>query len=255
MSRPRCCLELINVRAGYGRINVLHDVCLEVGEGAIVALLGANGAGKTTLLRTISGVVRSSLGSISFRGEQIQRKQASQIVSLGISHVPEGREVFPALTVRENLMMGAYLRTDYKDIKADFDAMCDLLSPIRPHLGKPASLLSGGQQQLLAVGRAMMARPKLMLLDEPSLGLSPIMRDEVWKIIVQLNKERGVSVLLVEQNVDLALRVATFAYVMKMGRVALSGTRESLADRESLRTVYLGANAIDSTRAGNRNDA
>jgi branched-chain amino acid transport system ATP-binding protein len=233
-------LELSDVAAGYGPIVVLHDVSLAVGAGEIVAVLGANGAGKSTLLRTISGVVPAHRGTIRFRERSLVGMAGARIVGEGVSHVPEGREVFAALSVRENLLMGAYRRRDRDGVARDLAEAYDYFPVLRERQGQVAGLLSGGQQQMLAIARAMMARPQLLLLDEPSLGLSPLLTREIWDMLVRVNRERGTAILLVEQNVNLALKIAARAYVMELGRIALEGASTEIADHPQVREAYLG---------------
>jgi branched-chain amino acid transport system ATP-binding protein len=233
-------LELSGVAAGYGPIAVLHGIDMTVAAGEIVAVLGANGAGKTTLLRAISGVVPVRHGAIRFGERSILGMDGARIVGEGLSHVPEGREIFAGLTVRENLMMGAYRRSDRGAIADDVEQAYDYFPVLRERLHQAAGLLSGGQQQMLAIARGMMARPRLMLLDEPSLGLSPLLTREIWDILVRLNRERGTALLLVEQNVKLALRIARRAYVMELGRVTMTGAADEIADRPEIRAAYLG---------------
>jgi branched-chain amino acid transport system ATP-binding protein len=228
-------LSLANVAAGYGPIAVLHDISLEVGEGEIVAVLGANGAGKSTLLRTISGVVAARRGTIRFQGRSLVGMAGARVVGEGVSHVPEGREVFAALTVRENLMMGAYRRRDREAIARDLAEAYDYFPILRERREQVAGLLSGGQQQMLAIARAMMARPRLLLLDEPSLGLSPILTREIWDMLTRINRERGTAILLVEQNVNLALKIAARAYVVELGRIALAGPAAEIAGHPEVR--------------------
>jgi branched-chain amino acid transport system ATP-binding protein len=237
-------LTLSNVAAGYGPIAVLHDISLTVGEGEIVAVLGANGAGKSTTLRTISGVVAARRGSITFDGRSLVGMAGARVVGEGVSHVPEGREVFAALTVRENLMMGAYRRHDRDGIARDLAEAYDYFPVLRERRDQVAGLLSGGQQQMLAIARAIMARPRLLLLDEPSLGLSPLLTREIWNMLTRFNRERGTAVLLVEQNVNLALKIAARAYVMELGRIALEGPSAEIADRPEVREAYLGRSSL-----------
>jgi len=237
-------LTLSNVAAGYGPIAVLHDISLTVGEGEIVAVLGANGAGKSTLLRTISGVVAARRGTIRFQGRSLVGMAGARVVGEGVSHVPEGREVFAALTVRENLMMGAYRRHDRDGIARDLAEAYDYFPVLRERQDQVAGLLSGGQQQMLAIARAIMARPRLLLLDEPSLGLSPLLTREIWNMLTRFNRERGTAVLLVEQNVNLALKIAARAYVMELGRIALEGPSAEIADRPEVREAYLGRSSL-----------
>ncbi len=232
-------LRLEGVSAAYGRIQALRGVSLEVPAGSIVALLGANGAGKTTTLRVISGLLRPTGGAVYFEGRRIDRLPAEAIVRLGVSHVPEGRQVFAELTVGENLILGAYARRDRQKIPADLDRVFGLFPVLRERRKQPAGTLSGGEQQMLAIGRALMARPRLLLLDEPSLGLAPMVVREIFRTIRRINSE-GTTVLLVEQDANLALQVARFAYVLQTGQVVLSGPAAELRQNEAVRRSYLG---------------
>ena len=228
-------LTLAGVHAGYGHASVLHGVSLEVGRGEVVSLLGANGAGKSTTLKTISGVVRAARGDVRFDGRDITAAQPAAIVKLGLVHCPEGRQVFPDLTVRENLQMGAYARGSRQRI----DKVLETFPALRDRLHQTAGTLSGGEQQMLAIGRALMAEPRLLLLDEPSLGLAPLIVEWIFQIIAGFRDE-GVSVLLVEQNAALALGVADRAYVLSHGEVRHSGSAEEVKSSEALRKAYLG---------------
>ncbi|MBE3563505.1 MAG: ABC transporter ATP-binding protein [Hydrogenibacillus schlegelii] len=230
-------LEAIDVY--YGKIHALKGVSLSVDEGEIVTLIGANGAGKTTLLRTISGLVRPKNGTIRFRGEDLTRRRPEDIVALGISHVPEGRRVFANLTVKENLEMGAYLRRDRAGIQADLERVFALFPRLKERLRQPAGTLSGGEQQMLAIGRALMARPKLLLMDEPSMGLAPVLVQTIFSIIREINAQ-GTTILLIEQNAHMALGVARRAYVIETGRIVLEGPSEALRQSEKVRAAYLG---------------
>lgn len=232
-------LEVRNLESYYGPVLAIRGISLDVQEGAIVAVLGANGAGKTTLLKTISGVLNPEKGAVQFAGEAIARKEPDAIVRRGIVHVPEGREIFPLLTVAQNLEMGAYCRED-RGIAADISRVVDYFPILQERMAQPAGTLSGGQQQMLAVARGLMARPKLMLLDEPSLGLSPLLVRGIFSVIRRLNQERGISVLLVEQNARLALEVADFGYVMETGRIVLDGPTEALKESRDIQEFYLG---------------
>jgi branched-chain amino acid transport system ATP-binding protein len=232
-------LELAAVSAGYGPIRALHGVDLVVEEGEIVALLGANGAGKTTTLRAISGVIPSG-GSITFKGARISGLAAQQTARLGIGHVPEGRGTLVQLSVADNLRMGAYTRKDAAAIRKDIDAMYDLFPILRQRSSLPAGTLSGGEQQMLAIARALMGRPRLLLLDEPSLGLAPLVVRDIFEIVSTINREDGVSVLLVEQNANMALKIANRAYLMETGAVVAKGDARSLAADDSIRRSYLG---------------
>ncbi len=232
-------LRLNEVWTYYGRISALRGVSLEVPEGAIVALLGANGAGKTTLLRTISGVIPAARGSIEYMGKSIEKTPPDRIVKLGISQSPEGRQVFTDCTVLENLKLGAYTRRDKPKVKADLEQVFEHFPRLRQRSNQLAGTLSGGEQQMLAIGRALMSQPKLLLLDEPSLGLAPLLVKEIFKIIQDINRS-GVTVLLVEQNAYLALNIAAFGYVLETGTVVLSGTGENLRQNEEVKHSYLG---------------
>ena len=232
-------LEVRNLESYYGPVLAIRGISLDVQEGTIVTVLGANGAGKTTLLKTISGVLNPEKGAVQFAGEAIARKEPDAIVRRGIVHVPEGREIFPLLTVAQNLEMGAYCRAD-RGIAADISRVVDYFPILQERMAQPAGTLSGGQQQMLAVARGLMARPKLMLLDEPSLGLSPLLVRGIFNVIRRLNQERGISVLLVEQNARLALEVADFGYVMETGRIVLDGPTEALKESRDIQEFYLG---------------
>jgi branched-chain amino acid transport system ATP-binding protein len=232
-------LELAGVRAAYGPIKALHGVDIEVAEGSIVALLGANGAGKTTTLRAISGMVRSS-GRLRFDGRDILNRGPEEVARLGVAHVPEGRGTLAQLTVWENLQMGAYVRRDRGRIREDLDRVCGYFPWIRQRRQQVAALLSGGEQQMLAIARALMLRPRLLLLDEPSLGLAPIVVREIFGIVEAINRDEGLSVLIVEQNANLALQVAGRAYLLEVGRVVLEGGSDELARNESVRRSYMG---------------
>lgn len=234
-------LKVANVESYYGPIMAIRGVSLEVPRGKIVTVLGANGAGKTTILKTISGVLDPLKGTVEFEGRQIQRMDPDKIVRLGLGHVPEGREVFPFLTVAENLKMGAYLRRDAAGIAQDLERIYDYFPVLKARLEQPAGQLSGGEQQMLALSRALMNRPKLLLLDEPSLGLSPLLTKEIFKIVKRVNAEEGVSVLLVEQNAKMALEVAYYGYVLEVGRVVMADTCERLMQSQDIQEFYLGA--------------
>ena len=232
-------LELSEVVAGYGPINALHGVSLNVDAGGIVAILGANGAGKTTTLRAISGTVRKT-GKVTFDGHDISKRAPEHIARLGIAHVPEGRGTLAQLTVWENLRMGAYTRRDSRAIKADYDRVCGYFAWIPARSRQVAATLSGGEQQMLAIGRALMMQPRLLLLDEPSLGLAPIVVREIFRIVRAINEQDKVTVLVVEQNASIALEAATHAYVLEAGRVAISGPSAELQKDEAVRRSYLG---------------
>ena len=232
-------LELKNVNTYYGVIQALRDVSLHVDEGEIVTLIGANGAGKSTTLMTICGIQHPRSGSILFKGKPIHELPPNEIVKLGISQVPEGRLIFPELTVAENLDLGAFLRRDKDGIASDMEYVFSLFPILKQRIGQAGGTLSGGEQQMLAVGRAIMARPKLLLLDEPSLGLAPLVVRDIFSIIKEVNKN-GVTILLVEQNANMALQVADKAYVMETGVITLSGSGRDLMDNEGVRKAYLG---------------
>jgi branched-chain amino acid transport system ATP-binding protein len=234
-------LAVDGMRAGYGKVEVLHDVCLEVARGQIVALIGANGAGKTTLLKTISGLVRPSGGTIHFEGEGIGRRAAHKIVALGISHVPEGRAILKRMSVLENLRMGAYVRSD-AEVEGDIAAVMARFPVLAERRYQPAGTLSGGEQQMLAIARALVARPRLLLMDEPSLGLAPKLVTRIFRTLRELRDE-GKTILLVEQNARQALQVADHAYVMERGRIVLAGTGASLLDTPEVQRTYLGRRA------------
>jgi len=232
-------LELENVVASYGAIEVLHGISLSVDERSIVAMLGANGAGKTTTLRAISGRVKVH-GSIRFDGRTISGLAAEEVARRGIAHVPEGRGTLAQLTVLENLQMGSCLRRDWAGIRKDLEHVYEYFPWMPGRLSQTAALLSGGEQQMLAIARALMMRPRLLLLDEPSLGLAPNVLRSIFNIIAQINREEGVTILLVEQNAKTALRVAHRAYVLEVGEIAVSGSGAELAQNESVRRSYLG---------------
>ncbi len=244
-------LRLANIESSYGPVQAIRGVSLEVRKGAIVTVLGANGAGKTTILKTISGIIDPQKGTVWFDGEEIQRKNADWIVRRGISHVPEGREVFPLLTVRENLLMGAYTRKDRDGVAPDIERMFVYFPILRERQNQEAGQLSGGQQQMLAIARALMSRPKLLLLDEPSLGLSPKLVKEIFEIIKRVNQEEGTTMLLVEQNANIALSTADYGYVLEVGRVVMQDTRERLLEKEDIKEFYLGMSA-DNVRGEKR---
>ncbi len=232
-------LTLEGVSSYYGDARALREISLEVREGEIVAVIGPNGAGKTTMLRTISGLIRARTGSIRFQGETINKVPAHQFIRLGMAHVPEGRRLFPQMTTRENLLMGAYGASSWKDRTELIEEVCTLFPRLRERIGQLAGTLSGGERQMLATGRALMARPQLLMLDEPSLGLAPKIVETILSIIQNINR-RGVAVLLVEQNAQLALKAASRAYLLENGSVVKAGeTTEFLAD-ESVRRAYLG---------------
>lgn len=233
-------LALKGVEVRYGPIVALREVSLIVSAGEIVAVLGANGAGKTTLLRTISGLLRPSQGRVEFLGQDLQRLSPERIVRLGIVHVPEGRQLFPDLTVKENLWMGSYTRRDGY-IQEDWERVLGYFPVLRERLAQPAGTLSGGEQQMLAIARALMARPKLLLLDEPSLGLAPLTVHALFRFLKDLNSRDGMTLVLAEQNAHLSLSIAHRAYVLETGRIALEGPAEELRRDPKVQRLYLGA--------------
>jgi branched-chain amino acid transport system ATP-binding protein len=231
-------LTIEDLHVYYGEIHALKGVALEIRKGEIVALLGNNGAGKTTTLRSISGLVPARRGRVALEGESLTGVSAHHVVGRGIAHVPEGRRIFKRLSVRENLLMGAFLRDDDK-ISADLDHMLTLFPVLRERITQVAGTLSGGEQQMLAVGRALMGHPRLLLLDEPSMGLSPLLTERIFETIVEINKQ-GTTILLVEQNAAMALAVAHRGYVLETGAIALTGTAKELAGNPEVRRAYLG---------------
>jgi branched-chain amino acid transport system ATP-binding protein len=233
-------LRLANVESTYGPITAIRGISLDLMQGQIVTVLGANGAGKTSILKTISGVLEPVKGTVEFEGRKIRSMEPDKVVRLGISHVPEGREVFPFLSVRDNLRMGAYIRKDSKTIASDLEKVFDYFPVLRERQNQIAGQLSGGQQQMLAISRALMSRPKVLLLDEPSLGLSPLLVKEIFTIIRRLNAEEGVSILLVEQNAKMALETAHYGYVLEVGRVVMHDTCANLLQSDRVREFYLG---------------
>lgn len=240
-------LQLANVEISYGPIRAIHGVSLLVPEGDIVTVLGPNGAGKSTILKTVSGILSPVRGRVLFCGDDITSCDPVEIVKRGVSHVPEGREVFPLLSVRENLLMGAYTRRDRDAVERDLETVFGYFPILKERKSQNAGLLSGGQQQMLALSRALMASPALILLDEPSLGLSPLLTQEIFQIIVRINRERGTAILLVEQNANVALNVADYGYVLENGRIGLSGTSEDLRNRSDIQEFYLGIGNRDNT--------
>ena len=232
-------LKIDNIDVYYGAIHALKGISLEVNEGEIVTLIGANGAGKSTTLRTISGLLKPKAGSFTFLGQSIVGVRAHEIVKKGISQVPEGRRVFAEMTVMENLDLGAFVRKDKAGIQQDLKHVFELFPRLEERKNQSAGTLSGGEQQMLAMGRALMSRPKLLLLDEPSMGLAPLLIKEIFNIIVDINKS-GTTVLLVEQNANMALSIANRAYVLETGRITLSGKAQDLAASEDVRKAYLG---------------
>lgn len=232
-------LEVKDLSVHYGVIQALKGVSLQVEEGEIVSLIGTNGAGKTTLLQTISGLLKKSGGDILFMGKSLNKANAKHIVKAGITQVPEGRHIFPEMSVYENLLMGAYLRKDKDGIKKDLEMVYQRFPRLKDRLSQDASTLSGGEQQMLAMGRALMARPKILLLDEPSMGLAPILVKEIFSIIKDINAQ-GTTILLVEQNAKMALSIADRAYVMETGNIVMCGSGEELAHSEEIQKAYLG---------------
>ena len=232
-------LRVEGLNVFYGAIHALHDVSFEVNEGEIVTLIGANGAGKTTTLHTVSGLVRPKSGKITFRGKDITHTEAHDILKLGLAHVPEGRRVFSKMSVQENLMMGAYARKDKNGIADDLEMIYARFPRLREHWRQLAGTLSGGEQQMLATGRALMSRPSLLMMDEPSMGLSPILVGDVFKIIKDINAT-GTTVLLVEQNASMALSIANRAYVLETGDIIKSGDAKALMNDDDVRKAYLG---------------
>jgi branched-chain amino acid transport system ATP-binding protein len=233
-------LELRNVETFYGNIMALKGISLSVSEGEIITLIGANGAGKSTTLMTVCGLVPARRGDILFMGRPIGRMEPHEIVALGISQVPEGRRIFPLLTVTENLDMGAFLRKDKADIARDMEYIFSLFPILKERRHQQGGTLSGGEQQMLAISRALMARPRLLLLDEPSLGLAPIFVQLIFRMIEKINEENRTTILLVEQNANMALKIAHRGYVMENGRITLEGAAASLLDNEDVKRAYLG---------------
>ena len=232
-------LELEDVHVRYGNIEAVKGISMEVGEGEIVALIGGNGAGKTTTLKTISAVQPASAGKISFAGEVISTLAPHEVVSRGISHTPEGRRIFPRMSVRENLEMGAFQREDTAAIREDMERIFNLFPVLRERAKQSGGTLSGGEQQMLAIGRSLMSRPKLLMLDEPSMGLAPLVVEKIFQAIEEINRE-GTTVLLVEQNAHIALNLASKGYVLETGRIALSDAADALLRNDRVRKAYLG---------------
>jgi len=233
-------LEIKNLEVGYGSIKALHGISLKVPEKSIVTLIGANGAGKSTTLRAISGLLRVRGGSVTYDGQDVTNMPAHQVVARGLCHVPEGRMVFANLTVDENLRMGAYLRNDRAGIAEDVEYCFQIFPRLKERIDQPAGTMSGGEQQMLAIARALMSKPRCLMLDEPSLGIAPMLVRAIFEQIVAINKERGITVLLVEQNANLALQVSQYGYVLETGRVLLEDTSESLRKDPQVREAYLG---------------
>jgi branched-chain amino acid transport system ATP-binding protein len=233
-------LEIENLEVAYGSIKALHGVSLKVPPGAIVTLIGANGAGKSTTLRAVSGLVKARGGRVVYEGEDITGLPAHRIVARGLCHVPEGRMVFANLTVEENLRMGAYLRRDKAGIAADLDFSFTMFPRLKERWHQPAGTMSGGEQQMLAIARALMRRPRCLMLDEPSLGIAPMLVRSIFEQVVAINRERGITILLVEQNANLALAISQHGYVLETGRVLLEDTSEALRQNPQVREAYLG---------------
>lgn len=233
-------LELTDINVYYGAIHALKGISLKVNEGEIVTLIGSNGAGKTTTLKTISGVLKPKTGRVIFEGKELTKESASKVVGLGISHVPEGRRVFAKMSVMENLEMGAYLRKDKAEIKKDYENVFEIFPRLLERKNQMAGTLSGGEQQMLAIGRALMARPKLLILDEPSMGLAPLVVKQIFSVIRDIN-EKGTTILLVEQNASMALQIADRAYVIQNGCIEMEGKAQELLNDDSVRSAYLGA--------------
>ena len=232
-------LEVRDLEVAYGKIVAVKKISFSVEQGQVVSLIGTNGAGKTTTLRTISGLLRPTSGEILFQGERIEQVAAHDIVARGLAHSPEGRRIFPRLSVEENLLLGAFARKDPAGVRTDLDAAYDLFPILGERRKQPAGTFSGGEQQMLAMGRAMMSRPKLLMLDEPSMGLSPIMMKRIMSTVTEL-QQQGTTILLVEQNAQAALKRADFGYVLEVGKIVLSGTGRDLLVNDEVRKAYLG---------------
>jgi branched-chain amino acid transport system ATP-binding protein len=233
-------LTLSNVESAYGPVRAIRGVSLKVRQGDIATVLGSNGAGKTTILKTISGIIDPRRGTVSFKGQNITAADPAKVVRLGLSHVPEGREVFPLLSVHDNLLMGAYTRTDRDGVARDMETSLAYFPILKERQQQPAGLLSGGQQQMLAIARALLAAPSMILLDEPSLGLSPRLTREIFEIVVRINRERGTTILLVEQNANMALNVADYGYVLENGRIVMEDRCAVLREKDDVKEFYLG---------------
>ena len=244
-------LQLNNVESAYGPVRAIRGVSLRVQRGQIATVLGSNGAGKTTVLKTISGILDPRKGSVHFKGENITVMDPAHIVQRGLVHVPEGREVFPLLSVRDNLVMGAYTRSDRDGVARDMETAFGYFPILRERASQPAGLLSGGQQQMLAIARALLSNPELILLDEPSLGLSPKLTQEIFEIVLRINRERGTTLLVVEQNANMALNVADYGFVLESGRIVMEDTCARLLEKDDIKEFYLGlkeASARDERR-------
>ena len=233
-------LKLLNVESAYGPIRAIRGVSLSVQRGQIATILGSNGAGKTTTLKTISGIIDPRKGSVVFKGDNITAMDPAHIVQRGLVQVPEGREVFPLLSVKDNLLMGAYTQPDRDAIAQDIERVFGYFPILKERSNQDAGLLSGGQQQMLAISRALMSRPEMILLDEPSLGLSPKLTQEIFEIVVRINRERGTTILLVEQNANMALNVADHGFVLESGRIVMEDTCERLREKDDIKEFYLG---------------
>jgi branched-chain amino acid transport system ATP-binding protein len=233
-------LKLSNVESAYGPVKAIRGVSLQVSPGLIVTVLGSNGAGKSTILKTISGIVEPLRGKIEFERQDITGLDPAKVVRRGISHVPEGRDIFPLLSVHDNLQMGAFTRQDRDAVARDLEIVCGYFPILSERRMQPAQVLSGGQQQMLAIARAMMSAPSLILLDEPSLGLSPKLTIDIFEIVVRVNRERGTTILLVEQNANVALNVADHGYVLENGRIVADDSCERLREKEDIKEFYLG---------------
>jgi branched-chain amino acid transport system ATP-binding protein len=233
-------LNLMNVESAYGPIKAIRGVSLKVRKGEIATVLGSNGAGKTTILKTISGIIDPRKGSIEFKGENITARDPAYIVQRGLSHVPEGREVFALLSVQDNLAMGAYTRKDRDNVAKDMELVYRYFPILKERATQDAGLLSGGQQQMLSISRALMANPELILLDEPSLGLSPKLTKEIFEIVVRINRERGTTILLVEQNANMALNASDYGYVLENGRIVMEDTCARLREKDDIKEFFLG---------------
>ncbi len=233
-------LKVSNIETFYGPIQAIRGVSFDVPQGSIVTILGANGAGKTTVLKTVSGVMDPQKGTVVFDGREVQRMDPDKVMRLGMSHVPEGREVFPFLSVRENLRMGAYTRKDPDGVARDIETVYGYFPVLKERSEQRAGQLSGGEQQMLSISRALMAQPKLMLLDEPSLGLSPKLTKDIFEIVTRINRERGVTILLVEQNANMALNTADYGYVLEVGRIVMADTCARLREKDDIKEFYLG---------------
>jgi branched-chain amino acid transport system ATP-binding protein len=240
MSATDALLSVANIETYYGPIQAIRGVTLHVGRGRIVTVLGANGAGKTTILRTICGVMTPERGHVVFEGKDIGGTSPDRVVRMGLCHVPEGREMFPFLTVQENLVMGAYTRHDRDGVHRDMEMCFGYFPVLKERAGQRAGWLSGGEQQMLAISRALMAKPRLLLLDEPSLGLSPLLTQQIFRIIRRINTEQGVAILLVEQNAHIALKTADYGYVLEVGRVVMEDDCHRLMQKDDIKEFYLG---------------